>query len=248
MAVRERGRLALTLPGGETISVRVRRSDRALATRIVVRPGRSPEIVLAARAPEGGAMALLAARGEWLERALARMRATQVERLGLHRPGAVPLDGGWLAISASRGPRASARRAGDGGLRVVGRDREAMGRAVDRWYRREARALLQEVAAREADRLGVRHRDLTVRDPRSRWGSCSARGDISLSWRLALVPPAVRRYVVVHELLHLREANHGPAFWRLVAEAEPGHRRAREWLRDHGTEVLAFTPAPSLAG
>ena len=81
------------------------------------------------------------------------------------------------------------------------------------------------------------------RDQRTRWGSCSSRGTLSFNWRLALAPLEVLDYVVVHELCHLREANHSPRFWRLVGERRPGWREQRAWLREHGAELLAFRPA-----
>jgi predicted metal-dependent hydrolase len=75
---------------------------------------------------------------------------------------------------------------------------------------------------------------VSVRNQRTRWGSCGRDGHISLNWRLVLMPPAVRDYVLIHELMHLRRLDHSSAYWRLVAAACPGYREAREWLRAHG--------------
>jgi predicted metal-dependent hydrolase len=108
--------------------------------------------------------------------------------------------------------------------------------------RREARAVVTEVAEAEARRLGVTYASIQIRDQRTRWGSCSPRGVLTFNWRLALAPYAVLDYVVVHELCHLREANHGPGFWRLVEQARPGYREPRTWLRRHGHELLAYAP------
>jgi predicted metal-dependent hydrolase len=82
--------------------------------------------------------------------------------------------------------------------------------------------------------MGVAYTRLTVRDPRSRWGSCSTTGALSLSWRLVMAPARVAEYVVVHEVAHLAEMNHSPAFWRLVAGRWPGYADDVEWLRRHG--------------
>ena len=108
--------------------------------------------------------------------------------------------------------------------------------------RRRARELVTEVAAAEASRLGVAYASIQIRDQRTRWGSCSPRGVLTFNWRLVLAPYAVLDYVVVHELCHLREANHGPEFWALVEEARPGYREPRKWLRRHGHELLAYAP------
>ena len=88
----------------------------------------------------------------------------------------------------------------------------------------------------------MRYARIAIRGQRTRWGSCSSRGTLSFNWRLALAPPSVLDYVVVHELCHLREPNHSPRFWALVAERRPGWRAERDWLREHGEELLAFRP------
>jgi len=108
--------------------------------------------------------------------------------------------------------------------------------------RREARTAITEVAEAEAVRLGVSYAGIQIRDQRTRWGSCSPRGTLTFNWRLVLAPHAVLDYVVVHELCHLREANHGPGFWRLVEQARPGYEVPRAWLRRHGHELLAYSP------
>jgi predicted metal-dependent hydrolase len=109
--------------------------------------------------------------------------------------------------------------------------------------RRAARELVTMVAEEEAAELGVSFRRIEIRGQRTRWGSCSPRGTLSFNWRLALAPLAVLDYVVVHELCHLREPNHSPRFWSLVASRRPGWRAQRDWLREHGAELFAFRPA-----
>jgi len=99
----------------------------------------------------------------------------------------------------------------------------------------QARVLLEQ----EGARLGLLHRDLRIRDPRSRWGSCGPDGDIMLSMRLALAPPEVFRYVVIHELCHLRWHGHGPRFWDLLARQMPDFEAHRAWLRRHGAALHA---------
>ena len=108
--------------------------------------------------------------------------------------------------------------------------------------RRRAREAVTEVAETEAPRLGVSFAAIQIRDQRTRWGSCSPRGTLTFNWRLTLAPYAVLDYVVVHELCHLHEANHGAGFWRLVEQARPDYRVPRAWLRRHGHELLAYRP------
>ena len=109
--------------------------------------------------------------------------------------------------------------------------------------RRAARELAGMIADEEAAALGVSFRRIEVRDQRTRWGSCSTRGTLSFNWRLVLAPLAVLDYVVVHELCHLREPNHSARFWSLVESRRPEWRAHRDWLREHGPELLAFRPA-----
>ena len=78
---------------------------------------------------------------------------------------------------------------------------------------------------------------VSIRNQRTRWGSCGRDGHISLNWRLVLMPPWVRDYVLIHELMHLRRLDHSPAYWRLVASACPEYPKARRWLRENGAAL-----------
>jgi predicted metal-dependent hydrolase len=109
--------------------------------------------------------------------------------------------------------------------------------------RRAARELVAMLIEDEAPELGVEPKRVQIRDQRSRWGSCSTRGTLSFNWRLVLAPFEVLDYVVVHELCHLREPNHSRRFWKLVELRRPDWRAQRDWLHEHGPELLAFRPA-----
>jgi predicted metal-dependent hydrolase len=113
---------------------------------------------------------------------------------------------------------------------------------TEREGRRRARNAIGETATRESSRLGVTYRRITIRDTRSRWGSCSTTGTLSFSWRLALAPREILDYVVVHELCHLRHHDHSRRFWSLVGEVWPQYREHKAWLDDHGWELLAYRP------
>jgi predicted metal-dependent hydrolase len=119
----------------------------------------------------------------------------------------------------------------------VARDRRPVAVILAGWLRDEARADIDAAIARHAEPLGVTPGAITMRDPRTRWGSASRTGRLSFSWRLVLAPPEALESVVVHELAHLRVFGHGPRFWSLVATRQPDHRAWRRWLHDHAAEL-----------
>ena len=100
-------------------------------------------------------------------------------------------------------------------------------------WRRQASRELPEHLERLAAHHGLRVARVSIRNQRSRWGSCSPSGHICLNWRLVLMPEAVRDYVLIHELMHLRRLDHSRHFWRLVGHACPGYETARQWLREN---------------
>lgn len=126
-----------------------------------------------------------------------------------------------------------------GEIRVRG-DPEHLGRRVREHLAMLARTELARRARRLAAAIGRRVVRVGVRDTKSRWGSCSASGHLSFSWRLIMAPEAVLDYVVAHEVAHLAEMNHGRHFWRLVERLAPGHARPRAWLDRHRAELLSY--------
>jgi predicted metal-dependent hydrolase len=124
-------------------------------------------------------------------------------------------------------------------IHVSGRS-EHLPRRLRDWLKRRAREEFAATARDMAAGIGVEVRRVTVRDTQSRWGSCSAHGNLSFSWRLLLAPPAIGRYLVAHEVAHLKHMDHSAAFWSLCARllgSEHDLRIARSWLRRHGAAL-----------
>jgi len=123
-----------------------------------------------------------------------------------------------------------------GGLKP-GERREEAARALESWYRRLARQLLEARVAHWTPHVGHAPMSISIRDTKSRWGSCSSAGGLSFCWRIVMAPPRVVDYLVVHELCHLEHPDHSPRFWSLVESFLPDCDALRRWLRDHGQEL-----------
>jgi predicted metal-dependent hydrolase len=223
------------------VKVRLRRSSRARRLRLVLVPGVGPELVVPARTGAKAIDGALKTLAPWLERALARQ---QPGALGLARAGVAWHGGEAVPLRVVAAKRASADWSA-GALELRAPDAGAAARALEGWYRAAARAALDVSIERQAPPLGVTPKVVSVRDQRTRWGSCSARGALSFSWRLLLAPDWVLDDVVCHELCHLRVANHSTAFWQLFAAHRPA-ADSRLWLRAHGGELATYRPADSI--
>jgi len=156
-------------------------------------------------------------------------------------PGVAWLAGRPLAIEPTGTGRAVARRHGER-LVVGGGSRAQVLAAIDRWYRREARGAIEPLVESEGERLGLEAKKVSVRAQRTRWGSCSTSGTLSFNWRLVIGRPEALRYVVVHELIHIRHHNHSREFWADLEAAFPRYREEAAWLREHERSLLRWRP------
>ncbi|MEL6550352.1 MAG: SprT family zinc-dependent metalloprotease [Pseudomonadota bacterium] len=216
------------LDGEPPIEVEIRRHARArrLTLRVGARDGRVT-LTVPRGVDAGEALDFARQKRGWLLRHVGEAGEQGPLALG----DEVPVFGRARRVeaAATRAPRVE-----DDALVVPQRAAEAPGRAVAAYLKLEARARLAEASDRYAAALGVRYTRLTLRDTRSRWGSCSAAGALMYSWRLAMAPPEVLDYVAAHEVSHLREMNHSPAFWGTVARLMPDYALHKSWLKRHG--------------
>ncbi len=128
---------------------------------------------------------------------------------------------------------------GEPALFVPGHE-EHIPRRVATWLKGEARTELTARADFHARKIGKKIAGISVRDTKSRWGSCASNGRLSFSWRLILAPPQILDYVAAHEVAHLQEMNHSNRFWRLCEQLAPQTRSARKWLKDNGMELHGY--------
>jgi predicted metal-dependent hydrolase len=218
---------------GEPFSYRVRRSERARRVRVTVDPARGVEVVLPPRAAEGQAAAAVAELAPWIERRLAEQ--ARVRQAVAARGETVPYLDETLALVADPG-RSRARRRG--GMLLVPPPGAARAAALERFYRRAARAEIAPRLDRACAAAGLAHAGLTIRGQRTRWASCSRSGAMSFNWRLLLAPERVLDYVVWHEVCHLAVMDHSPRFWALLAHHCPDYPEPRRWLARHGATLV----------
>ncbi len=190
------------------------------------------QVVVPAGLDEAEAIRFVGRHAGWIRSRLAALPAARPFIDGARVP-VLGLDHVIRHDPAWRGP---GRRL-DGEIRVGGGP-EHLPRRVRDLLVAEARQVLTDRARHMAETLGARIRGITLRDTRSRWGSCSSAGGLSFSWRLILTPDPVLTYVVAHEVAHLQELNHSPRFWALVTRLVPDAALSRAWLRRHGAELL----------
>lgn len=216
---------------------------------MVIHPDRGVLVTVPARSirpeHERRAVAFLATREPWLRRHLARhadLAATLAARGGARDGGSIRFHGRVhriRSVPAVSGVRRSTVVAFDDELVIhrVPSDRRVDAAILEAWLRGEARREIESVVVENAGALGVQPVAVSLRDPRTRWGSASRAGRLSFSWRLVLAPAEALETVVCHELAHLRIFGHGPRFWDLVATRRPDHRLWRRWLNEHSIEL-----------
>ncbi len=211
----------------------VRRSDRARRVRVRVDRDGIVEVVLPRRLGEQAARAAVVELTPWIERRLAEVGRQRAAVLA--RGETVPYLGEMLTVVEAAGRERVSRR-GATLLAPAGAGRDG---AIERWYRRMARAEIGARVERACSVAGLSYTRLTIRDQRTRWGSCTQAGSLSFNWRLLLAPEAVLDYVVWHEVCHLEVLDHSARFWALVERYCPEHRTHARWLRENaGTLVL----------
>jgi predicted metal-dependent hydrolase len=209
----------------------VRRSARARRVRVNVHAHTGVEVVLPARAPERAAAAAVSELRPWIERRLGK--AQEVLARIAARAGTVP----YLDSSLELVPQAGRTRVHRTGERLLVPSGDARP-ALERFYRRAARAEIELRLDRATALAGSTYGGLSIRAQRTRWASCSAGGRMSFNWRLLLAPERVLDYVVWHEVCHLEILDHSPRFWALLERRWPGYRDDRRWLSRYGATLV----------
>lgn len=222
-----------TLPGNPEITVKLRKNARArrMTLRISQLDG-SVTLTVPHGVSEGEALAFAAEKQGWLEGHLANQREQVLVGPGM----TLPVGGRDMVVAHGAHKRL-----------VVRDDTISLPAPVEKgrvhlqaWLKEQARSELTRLSDHYAGQLGKPYTRITMRDTRSRWGSCSSAGALMYSWRLVLAPRFVMDYVAAHEVAHLVEMNHAPAFWEVVERLYGPHREARTWLRKRGPTLHRY--------
>jgi predicted metal-dependent hydrolase len=226
----------LDIAGGE-IEVRVRENPRARHYRLTLNPRGEAILTI----PKGGrwreAQSFLVRHRGWLEK---RLDAT-ASPIALVDGALLPVMGiehRIVALDQSRGV-VRAREGILGPEIMVPGGADHLARRLTDWLKKEARSDIETACAIHAANLGVSIAAIKLRDQATRWGSCSSARVLNFNWRLILAPPFVLDYVAAHEVAHIVEMNHSPAFWRTVERTLPEMAKGRSWLKANGQALLA---------
>ncbi len=111
---------------------------------------------------------------------------------------------------------------------------------LEKWYRKEALSFIEERAEEFAAKLSVHFETIRIKDQKSRWGSCSSKGNLNFNWRIIMAPEPVCDYVIIHELCHLVYMDHSVNFWNLVESMCPEYRQYKKWLKEKGKQLYPF--------
>lgn len=219
------------LSGTPPVALLLRRSARAkrISLRISQLDGRVT-LTLPNGVPEAEALDFAQSKERWIRGHLADRPDDATVTFGQH----ISIEGRDRRIVETSGRRVILR---DDDIAVPS-EREA--KRLQSWLRTYARNKLADASDFYAGALGRDYTRITMRDTRSRWGSCSADGALMYSWRLILAPPEVLRYVAAHEVAHLAEMNHSQAFWDVVEQIHGPYRVPRKWLRDNGAGLHRY--------
>ncbi len=219
---------------GRTAPIDIKRNPRSRRIKLRIERNSTVVLVLPTRVSEKAGMAFVRRELSWIAEKLAEL------------PGPVPFEhgqyvpiGGVLHEIRHVPEQRGLVWVEDLDLFVTGRS-EHVARRVTDWLRKTARQEITPRAERYASEIGRPMKGVTVRDQKTRWGSCSATGQLNFSWRLRLMPEYVMDYIVAHEVAHLRHMNHSREFWALVDQLNSDVIAAKKWLKENGSQMHRY--------
>lgn len=218
--------------GGQTYPLTIMRNGRAKRMCLRFDPvKRHIRLTLPSRASLSRGLDFLSRGQEWLEKQIARYPEAQTR----HVPECLSFLGEKLTLIHTEGTRGRCERI-ENALHITCPP-DALPRRIEDYGKKLLKAYIPQKAQAMATVLGVKVNRISLRHTTSRWGSCSSKGNLSFCWRLVFAPLWVLDYIIAHEVAHLQEMNHSPAFWQQVARIYPDYAKARAWLNTHGESL-----------
>jgi predicted metal-dependent hydrolase len=230
-----------TVLDGTAVSYTLKRGPRCRHARLEVAQETGLTAVIPRRYDMKKLPAFLAANKRWILYALKKYCTLPSPKARSSAPAnTVPYLGNYIEIVRDGNGLSPVRLEGNrlvlsSGLYAPG----LLTPAIEGWYRWTAEKLIRDKVAKTGSRLCLAYRRIALKEMRARWGSCSVKGNLNFNWKLILMPEPVIDYVVIHELTHLKEMNHGKKFWALVEKECPDWRERRSWLTKNGREYVA---------
>ena len=227
--------------GGQTISYMLKRSAKAKYVRLEVRAETGLAVTIPGSFKIGHIPDLLEAKKSWILSKLAKYGqfcpvTTERELKG---GDTIPFLGRDLEVVIRQEyGNADSVKLERNKLAVNLTNRNGrLNSVLEQWYRMQAATIIKDKVDKLSAQWGLTYNRLTIRGQKTRWGSCSHKGNLNFNWKLIMAPEPVIDYVIIHELAHLKEMNHTKSFWELVAERCPRWRELKKWLKDHGPEL-----------
>lgn len=225
---------------GKPLPLQVRENARAKRLTLRLRPEGGEKIVLTLPLfwSKKQVLGFLEQSKPWIEKNLHKHIAREVPKLAYEEGMVLPILGKQYELR-HKSSRSCSFWWGDDYL-LIHAPAEKFESLVQASLQNMVRQFLQERTIHYANQLGKPVNRIALRDTRSRWGSCSATGNISYSWRLIFAPEPVADYVCAHEAAHLAELNHSPQFWQIVGGFCPDYKKLRQWLRQNGKTLFQY--------
>jgi predicted metal-dependent hydrolase len=231
---------------GQTISYVVKRSPRARYARLEVRTQSGLTVVVPRSYDVSQISEFLNEKRRWILDKLVKLGHINppCAGAGIKSGDTIPYLGRNLRVVRRKNSRGKDSIQVEGKSLVVSLNSTGVSLRLilESWYRREAEKLIRKRLGELSRQLGVRYGRLTIRGAKTRWGSCSQKGNLNFNWKLLMVPEPIIDYVIIHELAHLKEMNHSKKFWHLVGQHCPQWRRSRKWLKVHEAKLSAKLP------
>jgi predicted metal-dependent hydrolase len=227
----------------QTITYSLRRSCKARRVRLEVRQQTWLAVIVPRYYPISRLPEILKSKARWISRNLARFSQPELlpTRKELRIGDTIPYLGHDLELVKQENHDSDS-------VVVVGNklaispdlfDDGLLEPALEQWYRVEAAELINDRITKLGSQMGISYKRLTIRRQKTRWGSCSHKKNLSFNWKLIMAPEPVVEYVIIHELIHLKEMNHSKKFWELVAQYCPSWREHKKWLKQHESDLTA---------